>query len=135
MTRPVSKVIAASGIVVMSLTVSAQNASWDARFRAVPDAKTIGEHVRRLSARPHHLGSPYDKDNAEWILAQFKSWGWDARIESYDVLFPTPRERLVEMVAPTPFTLTLDEPAVAVDPTSQQRSEQLPSFNAYSIDG
>jgi N-acetylated-alpha-linked acidic dipeptidase len=39
------------------------------------------------------------------------------------------------MVAPAAFTLKLDEPPVAVDPTSGQKTEQLPSFNAYSIDG
>ena len=91
--------------------------------------------MKRMSARPHHLGSAYDKDNAEWILSKFKEWGWDARIENYDVLFPTPKERLVEMVAPSAFKLKLEEPAVAVDPTSGQKTEQLPSFNAYSIDG
>ena len=109
--------------------------SWDAKFRDIPDAKNIGEYIKRMSARPHHLGSPYDKDNAEWILAKFKEWGWDARIETYDVLFPTPKERLVEMLAPTPFKLTLEEPAVSIDPTSGQKAEQLPSYNAYSIDG
>ena len=57
--------------------------------------------MKRLSARPHHVGSPYDKDNAEWILAHFKEWGWDAHIENFDVLFPTPKERLVEMLEPT----------------------------------
>ena len=88
-----------------------------------------------MSARPHHLGSPYDKDNAEWILAKFREWGWDARIETYDVLFPTPKERVVEMIGPTSFTLKLEEPVVANDPTSGQKTEQLPSFNAYSIDG
>ena len=124
-----------AGLAMSTLVLSAQTQSWDARFRAIPDAKNIGESVRRLSARPHHLGSPYDKDNAEWILAQFKSWGWDARLETYDVLFPTPRERVVEMVGPTPFRATLEEPAVAVDPTSNQKTEQLPGFNAYSIDG
>ena len=59
-------------------------------FRALPDPAAIKETVRRLSARPHHVGSPYDKDNAEWLLAQFKSFGWDAQIETFDVLFPTP---------------------------------------------
>jgi len=88
-----------------------------------------------MSARPHHLGSPYDRDNAEWILARFKEWGWDAHIETYDVLFPTPKERVVEMIAPTALKLKLEEPGVAVDPTSAQKAEQLPSFNAYSIDG
>ena len=104
-------------------------------FRAIPDARNIGEYVRIMSARPHHLGSPYGKQNAEWIRAKFTEWGWEARIENYDVLFPTPKERLVEMVEPTRFRLTLEEPPVAVDPTSSQKAEQLPSFNAYSVDG
>ena len=123
-------------IVALLPSVSAQNApGWDAKFRAIPEAKNIGDYMKRMSARPHHLGSAYDKDNAEWILSKFKAWGWDARIETYDVLFPTPKERLVEMVAPSLFKLKLEEPAVAVDPTSGQTAEQLPSFNAYSIDG
>ena len=91
--------------------------------------------MRRLSARPHHVGSPYDKDNAEWILAHFKEWGLDAHIETFDVLFPTPKVRVLEMVEPTKFTAKLEEPALAVDPTSNQKSEQLPTYNAYSIDG
>ena len=91
--------------------------------------------MRRLSARPHHVGSPYDKDNAEWILAHFKEWGLDAHIETFDVLFPTPKVRVLEMIEPTKFTAKLEEPALAVDPTSNQKSEQLPTYNAYSIDG
>ena len=122
--------------LALSLPLAAQNGpGWDAKFRAIPDAKNIGEYMKRMSARPHHLGSPYDKDNAEWILSRFKEWGWDAHIENYDVLFPTPKERVVEMIAPTALKLKLEEPAVAVDPTSGQKAEQLPSFNAYSIDG
>jgi len=123
-------------VVVWSLDAAAQQGqAWDARFRAIPDARNIGEYVRIISARPHHLGSPYGKQTAEWILARFKEWGWDAQIENYDVLFPTPKERLVEMVEPTTFRLALEEPPVAVDPTSSQKTEQLPPFNAYSIDG
>ena len=66
---------------------------WENTFRAIPDPKVLRESMQRLSARPHHVGSPYDKQNAEWILSQFKSWGLDAQIESFDVLFPTPKER------------------------------------------
>ena len=133
--QAVPRVLALAVAVALSPPVAAQNAGWDAKFRAIPDPKNIGDYIKRMSARPHHLGSPYDKDNAEWILAKFKEWGWDARIETYDVLFPTPKERLVEMVAPSAFTLRLEEPAIAEDPTSAQTNEQLPSFNAYSIDG
>ena len=81
------------------------------------------------------MGSPYDKQNAEWILARFKEWGFDAHIETFNVLFPTPKVRLLEMIEPTKFTAKLEEPALALDPTSNQKSEQLPTYNAYSIDG
>ena len=108
---------------------------WEAKFRAIPDSANQREYMRRLSARPHHVGSPYDKDNAEWILARFKEWGLDAHIETFGVLFPTPKVRVLEMVEPTKFTAKLDEPALAVDPTSNQKSEQLPTYTAYSIDG
>ena len=113
----------------------AAGGGWDEKFRGLPDAAVIKETARRLSARPHHVGSPYDKDNAEWLLAQFTSFGWNAQIETFDVLFPTPKVRLLEMTAPTRFTAKLEEPAVAVDPTSGQKGEQLPTYNAYSIDG
>jgi len=108
---------------------------WETKFRAIPSPDNEREYMRRLSAYPHHVGSPYDKDNAEWILAQFKSWGWDAHIETFDVLFPTPKERLVELVEPTKFTAKLQEPPVPGDPTSNQQSQQLPTYNAYSVDG
>jgi N-acetylated-alpha-linked acidic dipeptidase len=118
---------------------SAQNSTteqqWEEKARALPQPDNLRNYMQRLSARPHAVGQPYDKDNAEWILAQFKSWGLDAHIEQFDVLFPTPKERLVEMVAPTKFVAKLQEPAVAVDPTSNQQKEQLPTYNAYSADG
>ncbi len=108
---------------------------WEAKFRALPSPDNLRAYMKRLSARPHHVGSPYDKDNAEWILSKFKEWGWDAHIETFNVLFPTPKERAVELVAPTRFIAKLQEPALAEDPTSSQRDEQLPTYNAYSIDG
>lgn len=109
--------------------------SWDARFRAIPRPDNIKENMRRMSAHPHHVGSPYDKDNAEWLQARFKEYGWNAQIETFYVLFPTPKTRLLEMTAPTRFTAHLEEPAETRDPTSGQLTEQLPSYNAYSIDG
>jgi N-acetylated-alpha-linked acidic dipeptidase len=107
----------------------------ETKFRAVPDRANLRQYMQRLSAHPHHVGSPYDKDNAEWMLAKFKEWGWDAKIESYDVLMPTPKERALELIAPGHFKAKLQEPAVSGDPTSSQQDEQLPSYNAYSIDG
>src|SRR6202044_2672370 len=74
-------------------------------------------------------------DNADWMLARFKDWGFDAHIETFTILFPTPKERVVELVAPTQFKAKLREPVLAIDPTSNQTAEQLPTYNAYSIDG
>jgi N-acetylated-alpha-linked acidic dipeptidase len=108
---------------------------WEAKFRSIPKPEYIREYMQRLSARPHHLGSAYDRENAEWIMAKWKSWGLDPHIETFDVLFPTPKERAVELLEPTQYTAKLEEPPVSVDPTSNQQSEQLPTYNAYSVDG
>ena len=121
-----------------SHTASDSERQWEENFRALPVPDNIRENMRRLSARPHHVGSPYDKDNAEWMLSKFKEWGFDAQIENFYVLFPTPKERLVELLDATgavKFTASLKEPVVPEDPTSNQTLEQLPTYNAYSADG
>src|SRR5262249_55541839 len=79
---------------------SATERDWENKFRALPNPAIMRDSMQRLTARPHHVGSPYDKQNAEWILAQFKSWGLPAEIETFEVLFPTPKERVLEMTAP-----------------------------------
>jgi N-acetylated-alpha-linked acidic dipeptidase len=104
-------------------------------FRAIPDPAVARETMRRLSASPHNLGSAEGRRNAEWILAKFKEFGLEARIETFDVLFPTPKERVVELVEPVTFRAALAEPPVKDDPTSGQTALQLPTYNAYSIDG
>jgi N-acetylated-alpha-linked acidic dipeptidase len=118
-----------------SQQTSATELQWEQKFKAIPEEDRLRENMRRLSARPHHVGSPYDKDNAEWIAAQLKSFGLDAQIETFDTLFPTPKERALEVLEPVKYVAKLEEPALAIDPTSNQKSEQLPTYNAYSIDG
>src|SRR5579885_1030452 len=135
--RPAMRSAAAvlAAVVVLSTAAPRAQSTWEAKFREIPQPENIKRTMQRMSAHPHHVGSPYDKDNAEWLRAQFESFGWDARIEVFTVLFPTPKERLLELVAPTHFSAKLQEPPVPVDPTSNQTAEQLPTYNAYSIDG
>ncbi len=118
-----------------SSSSSSTEVQWERKFREIPNQDRLRENMRRLSARPHHVGSPYDKDNAEWILAQLKSYGFDAKIETFEVLFPTPKERTLELIEPIKYKAKLEEPALPMDPTSNQKSEQLPTYNAYSADG
>ena len=126
-------------LLLFTVTAAGQNQrttkDWETAFRSIPKAENLRAWMKHLSARPHHVGSPYDKENAEWILAKFREFGLSARIETFEVLFPTPKERAVELLEPVKFTANLREPAEAVDPTSNQASEQLPTYNAYSIDG
>jgi N-acetylated-alpha-linked acidic dipeptidase len=112
-----------------------QKTDWESLLRSIPSPERQREYMQRLSARPHHVGSAYDKDNAQWLLSTFKQWGLNARIESFDVLFPTPKERTVELLDPKKFNATMEEPRLIVDITSGQRVEQLPTYNAYSADG
>ena len=108
---------------------------WETKFRAIPDPARLRSAMERLSARPHHVGSPYGKANAEWLRDQFAAYGWDAKIEEYRVLFPTPKERRIELVEPTRFVAKLEEPVLPGDPSTSQRAEQLPSYNSYSGEG
>lgn len=98
-------------------------------------ASNLDDWMKYLSAKPHHVGSPYDKEVVDFVAAQFKSWGYEVRIEKFNVLFPTPKLRLVEMIAPTTFKASLLEPPVEGDEYSEQTDEALPGYNAFSIDG
>jgi N-acetylated-alpha-linked acidic dipeptidase len=134
--RTTSKFLSAFAIPLLLGTGAAtEAASWEEAFRELPEPSRIRESNRILSAEPHHLSSPYGQKNARWILDRFHEYGLEAAIETFWVLFPTPRERVVELVEPTRFRAALSEPPVAGDPTSAQTDRQLPTYNAYSIDG
>jgi N-acetylated-alpha-linked acidic dipeptidase len=114
---------------------AAAQRALEARFDAALRREELAPWLKRLAARPHHLGSPYDKENADFIAGLYRSWGYETQIEEFRVLFPTPRERHLEMIAPQHFVASLAEPPIAEDATSGQTAEQLPTYNAYSIDG
>src|SRR3954468_5745731 len=114
---------------------AAKQHALEQKFDANLNRDELREWMRRLSAHPHHLGSQYDKENAEFIASLFKSWGYDTTIETFTVLFPTPKTRIVELIAPEHVTLKLAETPLPQDATSAQTNEQLPTYNANSIDG
>ncbi len=117
-----------------SSNAALKQSQLEKQFDQQLDAGNIGQTVKALSALPHHLGSAQGKRLAELALQKFKSYGWDARLETYQVLFPTPKTRSLELIAPTPFKAQLKEPAFAEDETSGQAG-QLPTYNAWGADG
>ncbi|HVF43991.1 MAG TPA: transferrin receptor-like dimerization domain-containing protein [Pyrinomonadaceae bacterium] len=114
---------------------AAAQRALEARFDSLLKKENMREWMRRLSARPHHVGSAYDRENAEFMAGLFRSWGYDATLERFDVLFPTPKTRVLELTAPERYTARLSEPKLEEDKTSGQANEQLPVYNAYSTDG
>lgn len=105
------------------------------QFDAGLKAENIDQYIKQLSAVPHQVGSPGDEANANLILSKFKSWGYDAAIETFYVLFPTPVTRLLEMTGSRNFKASLQEPALKEDGTTNQLSAQIPTYNCYSADG
>ena len=91
--------------------------------------------LQQMSSAPNHVGAPHNKANADMQLALFKQWGWDAHIERFDVLYPTPISTTLELVTPQRVTLGAQEPAVTEDPTSQSLAGALPPYVAYQGDG
>ena len=114
---------------------AAAERALESSFDASIDPADQRAWMKRLTARPHHVGSPYGRENAAFLESLFRSFGFETHVETFTVLFPVPKTRLLERVAPAPFTASLAEPALAADATSGQSKEQLPVYNAYSIDG
>src|SRR6266446_4648357 len=128
---------ATSPAPILGFSPSAAEAqrALEARLDAGLDPALLGDWMKRLAGRPHHVGSLHGRANAETLAGLFREWGFETRIEEYQVLFPTPKERLVELVSPGRYRARLEEPALPEDATSGQAGEQLPVYNAYSIDG
>jgi len=130
------------GVVAVSIasgataqTVPADRAALEAAFDASVSSADQLEWMKDMASAPNHVGSPHDKANAESILAKFKAWGWDARIETFQVLYPTPLSTTVEMVAPERIVLGGQEPAIAQDDTSGNTAAALPPYVAFQGDG
>ena len=91
--------------------------------------------MKLLATQPNHVGSPHDKANADRILAWFKDWGWDAHIETFWVLYPTPISETLELVGPKPFKATLQEPPIPGDSSATATDPALPAYVEYQGDG
>jgi N-acetylated-alpha-linked acidic dipeptidase len=98
------------------------------------DPADLKTWLQDLAAAPNHVGSLHDHRNAEKIRDMLASWGWDARIETFRVLYPTPLTVRVELVAPTKHLAQLLEPPIAGDAGSAVPGA-LPAYNAYGADG
>jgi N-acetylated-alpha-linked acidic dipeptidase len=108
--------------------------SLEQRFDAQLDPAELRAWLKNLSSEANQVGAPHDRANAEFVRDLLRKWGWDAQIETFEVLYPTLKQHTLELIAPTHFTATLSEPPVAGDETSA-RSDGMPPYNVYGADG
>lgn len=104
-------------------------------FDAELNAGELREWMRTMASEPNQVGSAHDKANAEFMLQKFREWGWDASIETFSVLYPTPRHIALQLIAPKQFTARLAEPAIKGDASSSNTAGALPPYNVYGADG
>jgi N-acetylated-alpha-linked acidic dipeptidase len=112
-----------------------QERAVEKRFDQQLDAKQVRDFIQSMASEPNQVGSPHDKANAEFMLQQFRSWGWNAEIESFSVLYPTPKKMSLDLLAPTRWHARLHEPAVSGDKSSAKSAGALPPYNVYGADG
>jgi N-acetylated-alpha-linked acidic dipeptidase len=118
-----------------STTAALAETQLEQRFDADLSAADLSAWMQQMASEPNHVGSAHDKANAEFELAKFREWGWDASIETFSVLYPTPKEVLVELTAPTHFKARLSEPPVPGDAATARTQDELPPYNEYGADG
>jgi len=131
----ISVIAAAQKIMGFSDMSAAKQIEWEKKYDALLNAKNQDAWMNFLTSHPHHVGSPQDKANAEYMAGLFRSWGYQTELATYDVLFPTPKIRVLELLGAKPYKAKLEESTLKEDKTSGQKTEQLPSYNAYSADG
>ncbi len=130
-----TQVFAAEKLLGFDEDGSTAQRALESRFDQHISADEQTEWLRRLSARPHHVGSSAGKANAKYIADLLKSWGYDVEIAEYQVLLPTPETRELELLSPGHYTAGLEEDSLSEDPSTSVRDELLPPYNAFSTDG
>src|SRR5262245_29737757 len=125
----------AAGLIAAPVISQQAPGDIESKFDTFISSSEMDGWMKKMAAEPNHVGAPHNKANAEDTLARFKAWGWDAKIETYDVLYPTPTKVSLELVTPRRFSAALTEKPVPGDATSSRTKGELPAYVAFQGDG
>src|SRR5277367_1499814 len=104
------------------------------QLRAIPDPARAEANLRHLTSEPHMAGTEASHRIAQWLADQYRSFGFDAQIVTYNVWLPEPRELKLELLTPKRRILATPEPPVSGDPDTYDKRAS-PGFNTYSPSG
>ncbi|WP_241093491.1 transferrin receptor-like dimerization domain-containing protein [Xanthomonas sp.] len=107
----------------------------EARFDAALQGADYRGWLKQWSSAPNQVGAPHNLENARDLQARLRSYGWDARIEQYEVLWPSPRSAALELLGAQPYVARLKEPPLPGDSTSTQTQDVLPPYVIYGGNG
>ena len=127
--------LSTSALAATNVTTPADQAAREKAFDAQVSSAEQMAWLKQMSSAPNHVGSAHNKENAQFILAKFREWGWDAKIEQFDVLYPTPISTALELVTPERVVLGGQEPSIPEDSTSGNLKDALPPYVAFQGDG
>jgi len=127
--------IICAGAVYAAAPAPIDQAKLEHDFDAGVRTDEMAGWMKQMASEPNHVGTAHDKANAEFELAQFQKFGWDAHIETFEVLYPTPISESIELLGPKPFKATLQEPPIPGDTSSTAKTPPLPAYLIYQGDG
>jgi len=128
-------VTACCAVAAAFSVTAAPSDSLEQRFDAQIRPQEMSDWMKLMASEPNHVGSPHDKANAEWELAKFKEFGWDAHLEEFQVLYPTPVSEAVELLSKKKFVATLQEKPIPGDTSATAKDKPLPAYLEYQGDG
>ena len=69
----------------------------ESEFDKTLNPENLDTWMKHMSSKPHHVGSPWSKQNAEYAANKFKEWGFESGVETFEVLVPFPKVRKLSM--------------------------------------
>ncbi len=104
------------------------------QFQAIPDPAHIKSNLRYITSEPHLAGTEAAHRLAEWLRDQYQSFGFDAKIVTYNAWIGLPAEVRIDLVAPGRKRLGSREQPYSGDKDTYNPHVPI-GFNAYSPSG
>lgn len=129
----VPSVLVAQSLTGYSSPAAQRQSALERLLVTLADTAIARRHSMALSAEPHVAGTPAQERTAQYVLKEMKRFGLDTSRADFEVYLPFPESIIVELQGPARERLSLNEPALPEDQTSQRGV--WPAMNGYGAAG